>query len=44
MTEQIVSTLKSHIKELETQIESKNKEIDNLRALIYKLQDIKESK
>jgi len=43
-TEILIIELQRKIKNLEESIESKNKEIENLKGLIYKLQDIKESK
>jgi cell division protein FtsL len=43
-TETLLINLQTTIKHLEETIESKNKEIENLKGLIFKLQDIKESK
>jgi len=43
-TEQLLINLQSTINQLKNSIESKNKEIENLKGLIYKLQETKESK
>ena len=43
-TEALLINLQTTIKHLEETIESKNKEIENLKGLIFKLQDIKEFK
>jgi hypothetical protein len=42
--EQLLINLQSTVRKLEKDIEAKNKEIVNLKGLIYKLQDTKESK
>lgn len=42
--EQLLINLQSTIKELEEAIDVKNKEIENLKNLLYKIQDIKENK
>lgn len=42
--EQLLINLQFAVKKLEKDIEAKDKEILNLKGLIYKLQDIKESK
>jgi len=38
-TEQLLINLQSCVRQLEEQIEAKNKEIENLKTLIYKLQE-----
>ena len=43
-TEALLINLQTTVKHLEEAIESKNKEIENLKSLIFKLKDIKESK
>ena len=43
-TEQLLINLQSTINQLKDSIDSKNKEIENLKSLIYKLQETKESK
>jgi len=42
--ESLLINLQTTVKHLEEAIEAKNKEIENLKSLIFKLQDIKESK
>jgi len=42
--EQLLINLQSNIKQLQECVDAKNKEIENLKGLIYKLQETKESK
>ena len=43
-TEALLFNLQMEIKHLQEELQSKDKEIENLKSLIFKLQDIKESK